>query len=255
MTLDKEKRYLMNKPSEILITGADGGLGQALVEQFSCSGYSVVATTRGLKPQFNNWCKELQERTGHRVVNESLILEDAAQAQREAREIVDRNPGIDHFINNAAMAFGSMIQLTPLSSLRKVLEINLISQFAIIQIFAKHLLRKGKGSITNITSVTANIPLPGTFAYGSSKLALEYMTRVLALELENTGIVFSAVELGMVQTNMLKKMDLKSRDLLLLKDDAISILEPTYAAKKIFEHLSQLDSKNSGKVIRVEGEK
>jgi 3-oxoacyl-[acyl-carrier protein] reductase len=241
----------MTKTSEILITGANGGLGRSLVKSFSRSGFNVVAVTRELEPQFVEWCKELEETTGHKVINELLNLEDASQAQAKAREIVDRNPDLDHFINNAAIAFGSLILMTPLSSLRKVYEVNLISQFCITQVFVKHLVRKKHGKITNISSVTANIPLPGTFAYGSSKIALEYLTKVMALELADTGIVVNGIELGLVQTKMLEKMDEKSRNLLVSEDYNLTILEPDFVANKIVENIMRLSSKTSGSIVRI----
>ena len=240
---------------EILITGASGGLGRALVLEFASNGFNVVATTRSKQNEFVDWCRELQNKTGNQISNECLNLDNAAEAQKQARNITGRFSNVQHFINNAAMASGSTILMTPLAVLRQVYEINFFSQLTITQVFTKHLLHHKQGTITNISSVISETPLPGTFSYGSSKLALEYLTEVLALELSNTNICVSAIRLGMVETEMLNKMDKISKKLLSLKRNQFTALEPEEVARMIFLHIVNLDTSRSGLVSVIEGVK
>jgi 3-oxoacyl-[acyl-carrier protein] reductase len=226
----------MKTSRHVMITGSNGGIGKSLIKKFLYEGYAVVATIRKDNSDFSDWCLSLIEETGARLSCELLNLDDAALAQNQMREILKKYPELSHLINNAAMAFGATILMTSIKSFRQVFEVNMISQFAISQIFAKHILRARSGSITSISSISTKFPLPGTFAYGSSKLALEYMTRVLEKELASTEIKVGAVMLGLVDTRMLSQMDSISINTMTSLSDIKSVLSATQAAEIVFSH-------------------
>jgi 3-oxoacyl-[acyl-carrier protein] reductase len=235
----------------VLITGANRGIGRALVEILSKSGFDIVATTRTIIPEFIDWSKDLESRVGNKIINETLDLNVAKDAGLQMARILKKNQNIVHLINNAAVPFGAHVLLTPLSSLKKVYEINLFSQFSISQVFAKHLMRKREGSITNISSITAVHPIPGSFVYGSSKIALEYLTRTLALELKHFNICVTAVELGLVETDMLNEMDQHSQDLIKSNFAQISRLKPGIVAESFLQYFTSLNIDKSGQVVKL----
>lgn len=229
----------MSLVETVIVTGANGDIGNMLVQKLIKENYNVIATVRNPNSEFSNWCSRLEKGSGVTLTCEILNLDDANLAQAQLREILSKHPDALHLVNNAAIAFGSTVLMTPIKSLRRVFEVNLFSQFALSQIFTKHLLKSRKGSITNISSTAASVPLPGSFVYGSSKLALEYMTEVLASELFNTQIRISAIELGPVNTKMLSQMDRKSMHLLISSSTLKRVLSPSEAADSIFYHAFQ----------------
>ena len=244
----------MNLLETVIVTGANGGIGKTLVQKLIERGYGVISTTRQSNSEFEDWCFKFGRVSGGVLSCEIINLEDANLAQSQLREILHKYPKALHLVNNAAIASGSTILMTSIKTLRKVYEINLFSQFALSQIFSKHLLKVRKGSITNISSISANIPLPGSFAYGSSKLALEYMTRVLVKELSGTEIKISAIELGPVSTKMLSQMDTSSMELLISAATFKNVLSPSEAADMIFHHAFQSQCNCPNSIHRISEE-
>ncbi len=229
----------MRSVEMVIVTGANGGIGRKLVQKLIEKDYGVIATLREPNSEFIDWCSRFETTLGGSLICETLNLDDAYLAQGQLREILTKYPNALHLVNNAGLAFGSTILMTPIKALRKVYEINIFSQFALTQIFAKHLLKGKRGSITNISSISASIPMPGSFAYGSSKLTLDYMTRVLVKELSSTEIKISAIELGPVSTNMLSRMETSSMESLISAATLKRVLSPSEAADMIFYHAFQ----------------
>jgi 3-oxoacyl-[acyl-carrier protein] reductase len=242
----------MKNSEQVLITGANRGIGKSLVSVFSQNGHPVIATSRDLNTPFLEWCDITSNITGNSITPEFLALDDAAAAQNRAREIVTKNPQIKHFINNAAMAHGSTFFMTPIDVLKKVFEVNFFSTLAISQIFIKHLLKSGGGKLLNISSISTQFPMPGTLAYGSSKLALEHSTSVIAQELQNTPVSVGAIGLGLVDTEMLAKMDIKSQENLKNLSPKIEVLDSIIVAKEIYRFMTYLELNTSGIVRFVE---
>jgi len=198
-----------NKRS-ILITGANGGLGRELLRVFAAAGFDIIATVRNLEIGFSDWCEELAGTAKNRIVIYEVDLVNAEEAQHKVRNILSEHPDLTDVINNAAVPYGATVLMTPFRDLRKVFEVNFFSAIAISQVFAKHLIRVKVGSITNITSISTSVTLPGMLAYGTSKAALEYATGVFAQELGNSHIKVRSVAIGLMETHMAKQMSAKS---------------------------------------------
>jgi len=226
--------------SKVLITGANGGIGKALTEILALEGFGVVATIRRSNPDFENWLSSLRKKSGSNLYSEILSLDVAEVAQKQIRDIIFRHPDLTHLVNNAAVAFGGTVLMTTLDAFRKVFEVNSVSQLAVSQMFVKHLMKVKSGSVLNVSSITASYPIPGSFAYGSSKLVLEYLSEVMSRELSSTNISFNSIELGLVDTQMLSLMDSKSVESLLEVPSVKRIISPVRVARIIFNHF--LDS-------------
>ena len=116
-------------------------------------------------------------------------------------------------MNNAGIPGGGPVELTPISVIRNVLEVNVISVFAVTQAFLP-LLRKSKGRIVNTGSVFGLIALPGTSVYSASKFAVEAISESLRVELRPFGISVSVIEPGAIATEIWKKKTAKSKELI-----------------------------------------
>ena len=242
----------MKNTEQVLVTGANRGIGKSLVLVFAQHGHPVIATSRNIDNQFLEWCEVTSRITGSTVTPEFLALDDATAAQARAREIVTINPHVTHFINNAALAHGSTFFMTSIGILKQVFEVNFFSTLAISQVFIKHLIKAGAGKLLNISSISTQHPMPGTLAYGSSKLALEYSTSVIAKELQNTQISVGAMGLGLVNTEMLAKMDIKSQENLKSLNPKVEVLDSLDVAQEIYRFMTYLNPNNSGTVRFVE---
>lgn len=112
---------------------------------------------------------------------------------------------IDILVNNASVLGGSPMprleELTP-AAFFEVMETNVRAPLAIAQFVLAHMRTQGRGAIVNVTSDAAINAYPGWGAYGTSKAALEHLSRILAAELETTGISVLAIDPGNMDTQM-----------------------------------------------------
>lgn len=184
-----------------LITGASRGLGYTLAEFLARQRWTLIVTARHEKPLF-----EATERllaAGARAV---AVPGDVSSARRR-REMVSaarREGRLDLLVNNASELGTS--PLPPLlehslPALRRVFEVNVVAPIALVRA-ALPLLRASRGLVVNITSDAARGGYPGWGGYGSSKAALELVSKTLANELRESGVGVVAVDPGDLRTQM-----------------------------------------------------
>ncbi len=117
-------------------------------------------------------------------------------------------------------------ELTPLSALRHVLDVNVIGVFAVTQAFLP-LLRKSRGRVINNGSVSGLTALPGMSVYAASKYAIEAITESLRVELRPFGISVSVIEPGVIATEIWEKGTAKVKELILNADpDVFKLYAP-----------------------------
>jgi NAD(P)-dependent dehydrogenase (short-subunit alcohol dehydrogenase family) len=167
----------------VLVTGASSGIGAACAERLTRSGWRVLAGVR----------REGDAPEG----TEELLLDvtDGAQIQA-ASESVEELQGL---VNNAGIALGGPLEFVPLDELRKQLEVNIVGQVAVTQAFLPA-LRRGRGRIVFIGSISGKSALPFLAPYSASKHALEAIADSLRVELAPWRIGVTIVEPGTVKT-------------------------------------------------------
>ena len=92
--------------------------------------------------------------------------------------------------------------MTPMSKLKEVFQINYFSQIYIMQLVARYMMRQKKGCSVNMASVGGIETNAGYLAYGSSKAALIYATRVLSKEIAPFNVRVNAIAPGLTDTTM-----------------------------------------------------
>src|SRR5499425_2136080 len=169
----------------MLITGANRGIGRALVEEALRRGVKrVYAATRG----------PLQH-PDKRVTPLTLDVTSATQIQRAVNEV----DTLDVLINNAGIAIYD--DLSKLEVIEQHLAVNLLGSLKVTHAFLP-LLRRAKGAIVNNLSLAALAPLPVIPAYSISKAAESNMTQSLRAFLASQGVTVHAVFLGPIDTDM-----------------------------------------------------
>jgi len=182
----------------VLITGAAGGIGRALVARFKSAGYAVIATDIVECPDdlvCDHYLSIDLERT----------VEDEAYAVVQFAAIVDcmNGAGLKALINNAAIQIlGSVDSLTR-QEWRKTMDINLFAPFFWTQSLLPQ-LEKASGSVVNISSIHAHLTKQNFVAYATSKAALSGMTRAMAVDV-GARIRINAIEPGAIGTELLVK--------------------------------------------------
>ena len=175
----------------VLVTGANRGIGQALVGE---------ALRRGAKRVYAGTRRPLAPGDG-RVTPLTLDLTDAAQIQGAVEHV----ESLDILINNAGLALQD--DLNEREMLERHLAVNLLGTYGVTQAFLP-LLTRSRGAIVNVLSLAALTPSPPLPAYSISKAAAFSLTQSLRARLAGRGVRVHAVLPGPVDTDMVRNLDI-----------------------------------------------
>jgi NAD(P)-dependent dehydrogenase (short-subunit alcohol dehydrogenase family) len=175
----------------VLVTGANRGIGKALVEE---------ALRRGAKGVYAGTRQPLAH-SDRRVTPLTLDVTNSAQIQ----EAVERVESLDILINNAGIALYD--DLSNSGAIEQNLAVNLFGPFHVIRATLP-LLKRSKGAIVNNLSLNALAPLPVIPAYSISKAAAFNMTQSLRALLGGQGVTVHGVLLGPVDTDMTRGFEI-----------------------------------------------
>jgi len=158
-----------------LITGALGGIGQALCAEFKKAGYFVIATDKrdDVCPCDRFLNIDVRDLYTRPEARKNLVI--------DVRAILGAN-GLTVLVNNAATQVLNRTDDIKVEDWDATLETNLIAPFLLLQALLPE-LEKAKGSVVNIASIHAVATKPGFVCYATSKAALVGMTRALAVDL------------------------------------------------------------------------
>jgi len=236
-----------------IITGANRGIGKSIVETFAENGATIIACVRTLSPDTESWMKSVEERFNVPVTPVLVDLSDDESVKDLVKKIILISKKVDILVNNAGIASGALFQMTTISELRKVFEINFFSQIVISQGISRVMSRNKSGSIINLASTSAFIADPGTLAYGSSKSAFARATKSMATELGPMGIRVNALAPSVTKTDMFDQMSADARDSLIESSALKRCAEPQDIANVALFLASDLSLYVTGQVIRVDG--
>jgi NAD(P)-dependent dehydrogenase (short-subunit alcohol dehydrogenase family) len=175
----------------VLVTGANRGIGQALVEE---------ALRRGAKRVYAGTRQPLAH-ADERVTPVTLDVTDAAQIQAAVESV----ESLDVLVNNAGLALYD--DLSDRAALEQSLAVNLFGPYCVTQAFLP-LLTRSRGAIVNNVSMMALAPLPLTPAYAISKAAAFNLTQSLRALLAGRGVTVHAVLTGPTDTDMTRGFDI-----------------------------------------------
>jgi len=177
--------------STVLVTGANRGIGQALVEEALRRGAKrVYAAARRPMPY-----------PDERVTPLTLDVTNAAQVGEAARSVAS----LDVLINNAGIALPD--DLSDPSALERHLAVNLFGTYGVTQAFLP-LLTRSRGAIVNVLSLAALAAVPITPAYAISKAAAFSLSQSLRALLAKQGVTVHAALPGPVDTDMIRDWDI-----------------------------------------------
>jgi NAD(P)-dependent dehydrogenase (short-subunit alcohol dehydrogenase family) len=185
-----------------LITGASQGLGREIARLFAARGARLILTARHVDA-LKEAAQALRGRT--QVIALSGDLGDRDHASRLVQAGLSAFGRIDILINNASTLGPSpmpRLEDYPPEALDDVFRVNVRAPLQLIQLVLPQMKARGEGVIINVTSDAGVQAYPGWGGYGASKAALEHASRVLAAELEGTGLRVYVVDPGDMNTQM-----------------------------------------------------
>jgi NAD(P)-dependent dehydrogenase (short-subunit alcohol dehydrogenase family) len=177
-----------------LVTGGTSGIGEAIARAYAAEGADVVIT--GRSDERGRRIADSLTTGGSRVRFIRADLEDFDDVQRLAQE-VDR---VDVLVNGAgASPFGPTHQVDS-DVFDSTYTLNVKAPFFLTGAFAPRMAANGGGAIVNVSTMVASFGMPGMALYGSSKAALELLTKAWAAEYGPEGVRVNAVAAGPTRT-------------------------------------------------------
>ena len=182
-----------------LITGGTSGIGRATANKLARLGIHVIVVGRNTE-RGEKAIAEIRV-AGGKADFISSDLQDAASAREVARKAIELGNGhVDILINNAGIyPFGPTHEMTE-EMFERVYSLNVKAPYFIVAELAPLMAKKGKGAIVNLSTMAADYGAPGMSLYGSSKAAINLLTKVWAAEYGPSGVRVNAVSPGPTRT-------------------------------------------------------
>ena len=184
------------KGKKILVTGATGGIGGAIVNNFLSLNATVLGTgtnaekLNSLKSKYPNLLTEQFDISKHEKIEEFID------------KIYSSMNGLDILVNNAGVTKDNLSLRMKNEEWQKVIDINLTSTFYLCKFAIKKMLKNKFGRVVNITSIVGHTGNIGQVNYSSSKAGIVAMSKSLAIEYAKKNITINCVSPGFIQTKM-----------------------------------------------------
>lgn len=239
----------------ILITASTRGIGLACVKSCAREGAIVYMAARNLEAA-EKTANELNLQ-GYRV---KYVYNDASEPDTflsMVDEVVEKEGHIDVLVNN----FGTSnpkkdldLARTDITDYLDIVTLNLRSVFMASQVAAKHMAKHGGGSIINISSIGGLVPDISQIAYGSSKAAINYLTKLIAVHEASNNIRCNAVLPGMTATEAVEKnLSEEFRNLFLRHIPLKKIGLPEEIGAAVVYFASDESAYTTGQILAISG--
>ncbi|MFZ0275123.1 MAG: SDR family oxidoreductase [Acidobacteriaceae bacterium] len=185
--------------STALITGGTSGIGRATANKLAQLGIHVLVVGRNAE-RGKKTIEEIRA-LGGKADFISSDLQDAASARAVAQRAVELGNGhVDILINNAGIyPFGPTQEMTE-EQFDRVFSVNVKAPYFLVAELAPLMASRGKGAIVNLSTMVADYGAPGMSLYGSSKAAINLLTKTWAAEYGPSGVRVNAVSPGPTRT-------------------------------------------------------
>jgi len=236
------------KNKNIIVTGATGGIGNAIVKKLNDSDANILATgtkiekLNELKKKFNNIKIVKFDISQNDKIEE--FIENATQ---------DLGGNLDCIVNNAGITQDNLAIRMNLDEWKKVIDINLTSSFLLSKFSIKKMLKNKSGKIINITSVVGHTGNLGQANYTASKAGIIAMSKSLALEYAKKNINVNCISPGFIKTAMSDKIDEKFKEIIISKIPSARLGETEDIANAVLFLASNQSDYINGETLHVNG--
>ena len=192
-----------------LVTGASRGIGRAVALRLAADGASVVA---GARADHAEEVAREAAAAGGTATHVGLDVTDAESVRRAVQAATAGFGRIDILVNNAGIVSDQLTVRMKPAEWDAVLATNLTGAFTCCQAVLRPMLKQRSGRIVNVGSVVGQSGNPGQANYAATKAGLTGFTKSLAREVAARGITVNVVAPGMIDTDMIARLDGRARD-------------------------------------------
>jgi 3-oxoacyl-[acyl-carrier protein] reductase len=230
-----------------LVTGASGGLGQALAIELDQLGCRVAVHYNSSEGPARAVQSKLENDSV--VVGGDVGSWDAVSAMHA--RIADELGPVDVVVSNAAIRKDSLMVMQSPDDWRRVIDTNLVGTFHTARVALPHMLRQRWGRVINVVSPSGLIATAGQTAYGASKAGVIGLTKTLAAECGRRGVTVNALSPGFMETAMTEGVSNKFKDGMRQKLPVPRFTTPDEVARAIGVFLD--NDYVTGQVLSVDG--
>ena len=232
----------------IIVTGASGGIGNAIIKKLSEAGANILASGTRI---------EKLEQLKKNFEGIKILKFDISQSDK-IEEFIENATGelggsLDGIINNAGITQDNLAIRMSLDEWQKVININLTSTFLMSKFAIKKMLKNKSGKIVNITSVVGHTGNLGQANYTASKAGIVAMSKSLATEYAKKNININCISPGFIKTAMTDKIDDKFKEVIISKIPSARLGEPEDIANAVLFLSSDLSNYINGETLHVNG--
>ena len=232
----------------IIVTGASGGIGNAIIERLNEAGANILASGTRIEKleELKNNFKKIK-----------ILKFDISQSDKIEEFIENATSelggSLDGIVNNAGITQDNLAIRMSLDEWQKVININLTSTFLMSKFAIKKMLKNKSGKIVNITSVVGHTGNLGQANYTASKAGIVAMSKSLAIEYAKKNINVNCISPGFIQTAMTDKIDDKFKEVIISKIPSARLGKPDDIANAVLFLSSDQSSYINGETIHVNG--
>ena len=232
----------------VLITGATGGIGSALIDAFYSKEYNLFISGTNKKK-----LQSIKSKYTERLEVCGCDLSKDAEIENLVIKAQEYYGSIDILVNNAGITKDNLFLRISKEDWDQVIDINLNANFLITKLALKNMVKKRWGRIINISSDASKIGNPGQTNYVASKSAIEGFTRSLASEVASRNVTANCVSPGFINTNMLDNIEPNKLENMAKNIPCGRIGDPKDVANAVFFLASEESSYITGQVLHVNG--
>lgn len=185
------------KEKKVLITGATGGLGEAIAKLLYTQGATVALSGTRVEK-----LKGLAGDMGQRALAIPANLSDMGDVERLGQQAIEQMGGLDILVNNAGITRDNLLLRMDEEDWEAVMKVNLEAVFRLTKTVLRPMMKARWGRIISITSIVGVIGNPGQANYAASKAGLIGFSKSLAQEIAGRGITVNCIAPGFIESPM-----------------------------------------------------
>ena len=186
----------------ILITGAAGGIGEAIAKAFAKNGYNIILHYSKSEEKAFSIKKDLEATYGVKVIPVKADLCSNDEIEALAKKALSEFGTIDVLINNAGIAHQELFQLCSDEKAKEIFDVNIMSAMKLTKEILPSMIKNHSGRIINISSMWGICGASCEVHYSASKSALIGFTKALSKEVGPSGITVNCICPGFIDTKM-----------------------------------------------------
>ena len=236
------------KNKKVIVTGATGGIGNAIIDCFVKKEARVLATGT------NEEKLESLDKRHNNILTIKFDISKHDEIEKfvdESVKILDGGPDI--LINNAGITKDNLSLRMSYKEWNDVININLTSTFLLCKFSLKKMIKNKYGKIVNITSVVGHTGNVGQSNYAASKSGIIGFSKSLSLEYAKKNININCVSPGFIETQMTDKIDPKFKEIIISKIPSNRLGSPSDVSNVVAFLSSDLANYITGETIHVNG--